>query len=343
MFSSANIMVVEDEQIVAKDLELNLKRLGHSVPAIASSGEEAVQKAESVRPDLIFMDIRLDGEMDGVEAARRIKQNRPVPVVYLSAYADEATLNRAMDTEPYGYLLKPFQANQIRTTVQLALRKHATEQAMRDTESRNAAIVAAALDCIITVDHEGRILEFNPAAERTFGHPREQILGRPLAETIIPPAMREQHSRGWDLYLQTGQGPMVGRRMEISALRADGSEFPVELAVTRINRQGPPVFTAHLRDITQRKASEQDMANLIKGLQDALHQVKTLSGLIPICTRCKKIRDDRGYWHQLESYLRDRSNASFTHSYCPDCADVFRKEFLRDEKRLGTGDVRLRP
>ncbi len=124
---------------------------------------------------------------------------------------------------------------------------------LQESEARKAAIFETALDCIISIDHEGTIIEFNAAAERTFGHQREDVLGRELAEVIIPLAYRKPHRKGLARYLTTGEGPVLNQRLELSALRADGTEFPVELTVTRIPVNGPPQFTAYLRDITKRK------------------------------------------------------------------------------------------
>jgi hypothetical protein len=121
----------------------------------------------------------------------------------------------------------------------------------------------------------------------------------------------------------------VGRRLEHLALRADDTEFPIEMTLTRIRQIGTPLYAVFVRDISERRISEQESLNLIRELRNALAQVKTLSGLIPICTTCKKVRDDGGYWHQVESYLAARSVASFTHSYCPDCAQKFRDDFLK--------------
>ena len=126
----------------------------------------------------------------------------------------------------------------------------------RHSSERYRAVFEAALDCIITMDHRGRILEFNPAAEQAFGWARSQVVGRQLADVIIPPALRAAHRGGLERYLASGETGLLGRRVELGALRADGSEFPVELAVTRIVRDGPPMFTAHLRDITERKRAE---------------------------------------------------------------------------------------
>ncbi len=124
---------------------------------------------------------------------------------------------------------------------------------------RYELILNNALDGIVTMDHNGCIVEFNPAAEQIFGYPKAEVLGKNLAELIIPPALREAYRRGLAHCLATGEGPVLGRRIEITALRADGSEFPVEMAVTRAIFDGQPLFAAHLRDITERRAAEDSL------------------------------------------------------------------------------------
>ena len=133
------------------------------------------------------------------------------------------------------------------------------EQELRRSEARKAAILDSALECIVTIDHEGCITEFNPAAERTFGYRRDEVLGRQMADVIIPPALRERHRQGFARYLATGEARVLGKRIEMTAVRADGSEFPAELAITRIPVDGPPSFTGYLRDITERKRSEEEV------------------------------------------------------------------------------------
>jgi PAS domain S-box-containing protein len=128
-----------------------------------------------------------------------------------------------------------------------------SDAALKRSEARKAALLDSALDCIVMIDHEGRITEFNPAAERTFGYRRGEVIGEQMADVIIPPSLREQHQRGLARYLTTDETRMLGKRVEMTALRADGSEFPVELAITRIPSDGPPSFVGYLRDITERK------------------------------------------------------------------------------------------
>jgi PAS domain S-box-containing protein len=141
---------------------------------------------------------------------------------------------------------------------QFLVRRRA-ERSVRESDARKSAIMAAALDCVITIDHRGSVLEFNRAAERTFGYTSEAVVGREMAELIVPPSLRDRHRRGILRYLETEQERVIGRRIEITGMRKDGTEFPVELAITRIDLPGEPMFTGHLRDITERKRTESEL------------------------------------------------------------------------------------
>ena len=150
---------------------------------------------------------------------------------------------------------------------QREVKRHPPEWA----EALNRAILESALDCIITMDASGRVREFNPAAERVFGFSRAEAVGKELAELIIPSRMREQHRRGLAHYLKTGEGPLLGKRIEIAALRRDGSEILVELAIAAYKIEGSPVFTAYLRDMTERlrndrrRIAQYNVASLLAG------------------------------------------------------------------------------
>jgi PAS domain S-box-containing protein len=138
----------------------------------------------------------------------------------------------------------------------------AIEEALRASKARNAAILESTNECIVAADHAGRIIEFNPAAEQVFGWRRGELLGRELAETIIPVEIREQHRRGLERFLVTGDGPALGRRIETTGLRSDGSEFPLELAITATEVDGRPIFVASIRDITERRRAEEEVRRL---------------------------------------------------------------------------------
>ncbi len=184
------ILIVEDEGIVARDMKNILTRLGYPVVAVAYSGPEAVRLAKTEKPDLVLMDIVLQGEMDGIEAAEKIRDRNDIPVVYLTAHAEPPVLERAGVTGPYGYLLKPFRERELHAAIEIALYKHAAD--------------------------------------------RER--GRLLGE-----------------------------------------------------------------------------------LRRTLERLRTLEGLLPICSHCKKIRDGGGRWHEISLYISNHSRADFTHGICPDC------------------------
>ncbi|HSI13863.1 MAG TPA: PAS domain S-box protein [Chthoniobacter sp.] len=148
-----------------------------------------------------------------------------------------------------------------------------SEEALRRSEMRKAAILRSALDCIITFDLDGKITEFNPAAERAFGYTAEEAMGRELAELIIPESLRDSHRRGLALYNATTIGPMAGRRMELIAMRADGKEFPVEMSISRIVIDGRPMFTGYMRDISERQEAERitsELAAVVANSNDAI-------------------------------------------------------------------------
>src|SRR5829696_3804381 len=140
-----------------------------------------------------------------------------------------------------------------------AVERRRDSEALRAQDARHRAMLDAALDCVVTMDQEGCVVDFNPAAERTFGHAADDAVGRDMADLIIPPELRERHRRGLARYLATEEAVLLDRRLEITGLRADGTTFPVELTITRIDVPGPPTFTGYLRDITERKAVEGEL------------------------------------------------------------------------------------
>lgn len=142
------------------------------------------------------------------------------------------------------------------------------------------AILESALDCVITADHDGRIVDFNPAAERTFGYRRSDVVGKTLAQTIIPPNLREAHAAGLKRYLESGRASVLDRRIELTGMRADGTEFPAELAITAVDDGGEPLFAAYLRDITERKRSEEETRTSMSLLHATLES--TADGILVV-------------------------------------------------------------
>lgn len=178
------IFVVEDESLIAMDIQERLRKLHYHVCAVSASGEEAVERVGECHPDLVLMDIRLKGEMDGIDAARIIRDRYDIPVVFLTAYAEEKTLERAKVTEPYGYVLKPIQDRELDINIQIALYRHRADQELRRTKKWLDTLLLSLGDGLLATAPGGRILLMNPAAERLTGWTFEESFGRPIEEVM---------------------------------------------------------------------------------------------------------------------------------------------------------------
>jgi len=188
------IMVVEDEAIVALDIVSRLKRLGYLAVGMAASGEAAVDKVGEMRPDLILMDIMLEGQMDGIEAAAIIKDQYGIPVVYLTAYADGETLRRAKVTSPFGYIIKPFEDRELSTTIEMAVYKFEADAKLLLSERWLSTTLRNLGEAVVTTDATGMVRFLNPVAENLLGCTLEQAQGLRLRDIFreeinCPPAM----------------------------------------------------------------------------------------------------------------------------------------------------------
>ena len=182
----AAILVVEDERVVARDIQESLLRMGYDVIGTAASSAECLAHAEERRPDLVLMDIRIEGALDGIETARILRSRYGVPVIFLTAYADEQTVARAKETEAHGYILKPFRAGELRSAVEIALFKHEMETRLKLREHWFATTLRAIGDAVMAVDRDGRVNFANPVAESLLGSSSEEIVGRALPEVFRP-------------------------------------------------------------------------------------------------------------------------------------------------------------
>jgi PAS domain S-box-containing protein len=185
MAANPAIMIVEDEVVVAMELQEALRAMGYRVSAIVSSGEEAISKVDKTPPDLILMDIKLDGKLDGIETAGRIHERHDIPVIYLTAYADENSLNRAKVTEPFGYLIKPTSERELRTTIEVSLYRHRQEKEVRESATWLSATLNILGEAVIVTDQDGIIRHMNYSAETLTGWTQESAVGRHFTEVYI--------------------------------------------------------------------------------------------------------------------------------------------------------------
>ena len=178
IMTGKKILIVEDDVFTAKLLEKRLKALDYTVLAIVSSGEKAIEVIKTMNPNLILMDIMLDGDMDGVETAKQIRTFFNIPIIYLTAYSDDKILRRAVVTEPYGYIIKPFKDNELRTVIEIALYKHKIEKKLRESEELFRTVFETAQDFMFIKNLDLRYIRVNPAVANLFDIAVEELTGK---------------------------------------------------------------------------------------------------------------------------------------------------------------------
>jgi PAS domain S-box-containing protein len=178
------ILIVEDERIVAEDLKRLLVKMGYAVTGVAASGEDAVKSVRTTLPDLVLMDIRIQGPQDGIEVAEHLYAEYNLPVTYLTAYADAPTLERAKATMPFGYILKPFEARSLQTVIELAIHRHQMETVLGAMDGWHARVLNSLTDAVIAADGRDHIILMNKAAVSLTGWTPEAAFGKPLATLL---------------------------------------------------------------------------------------------------------------------------------------------------------------
>ena len=254
------ILVVEDEGLIARDLENMVINLGYEVCGVASSGEEAIAQAEKHHPNLVLMDIILKGEMDGVEAAERIREQFSIPVIYLTAHTDENTFERAKVTEPLGYTLKPVEQKELLTVIEMALYKFQMETKLKEREEMLSTILQGIGEGIIATDKTGIVTFMNPVAEKMTGWKREESMNKPL--TSVLHLVEEESGKllrisAQDIIRDTIRTPINGNLQIVNY----EEKVPVELNANIIRDEKETIRgrVLVLRDITERKVYEEKL------------------------------------------------------------------------------------
>jgi len=280
--TNAQILIVEDEVIVAENIRAKLNGLGYAVSAAASSGEEAIQKATETHPDLVLMDIKLEGEMDGVEAAAQIHARFDIPVVYLTAHADDHTLQRAKLTEPFGYILKPFEVRELNTAIEIALYKHKVEKNLKKNEQWLATALRSIGDAVIATDTKGGVIFMNPIAEALTGWKQEEALGRDLAEifNIIDEETNKVTEAPATKAIR--EGVVLGLANHALIAR-NGAEIPIDDRTAPIIDDTGNISGAVLifHDIIERKRAEQALRESSRQLESRQRFITSILDSIP--------------------------------------------------------------
>jgi len=259
--AKTRILIVEDEGIVAKDLHNTLINLGYGVSSSVSSGEEAIKKAAETNVDIVLMDIVLAGNMDGVDAAAQIRSRFDIPVIYLTAYADDKTLQRAKITEPYGYILKPFQERELHTTIEIALYKHMMERRLKESEQWLATTLNSIGDAVIATDSQGFVIFMNPVAVALTGWKEEDAAGKPLKwvfHIVNEETGREVEDPATKVLRE---GVVVGLANHTVLIAKDAKRRPIDDSGAPILDKNGNIIGVVLvfRDVTERQRMEEEL------------------------------------------------------------------------------------
>ena len=260
------LIIVEDESIIAEDLKQRLRRLNYEVPAIADSGVSAIAAAESVKPDIILMDIRLRGQMDGVEAAGIIAGNLDIPVIFLTGNSDFQTMERAKVTHPYGFILKPFKDLELQAAIEIGIYRHSMEAKLRESERRYRHLVEKSSDIIYQTGINGRFIYFNPAAIRRLGFTAEELARKHFLELV----RQDYRAPVKEFYQLQFTDKLNDTYYEFPVVTKDNSIIWLGQNSHLEYEQGQQVVAFHAvaRDITELKSAE----NILIQAAENLHQ-----------------------------------------------------------------------
>ena len=312
------VLIVEDEQMIADDIKYTLNQFGYEVCGIFNKGIDAIENVSTLNPDLILMDIMLEGKFNGIETGKIILKDNDIPIIFLTAFADSATVELTKSITAYGYILKPFEAKELYATIEIALIKHKSEKKMNESKAQFESMFLGNPEPCVYLNNNFQVIDINPRFKELFGFTLNEIKDREIDELIIPDEYKVEAAK---LNNDTLSGYVY---FDTFRKNKSGDLLPVSISAAPmiIAGESKGSFVIY-KDIRIRKEIEEEREKLIQKLQKAIDEVKTLEGLIPICSHCKKIRDDSGFWGNVEQYIAKHSNVDFSHGICPDCLEKY--------------------
>ena len=253
MMNKYSILIVEDEALIAASLVHALSSLGYTVPEPVATGEDAIRSVKTRKPDLVLMDIKLAGAMDGIETAEKIRAFVDIPIVYLTAFTDDTRLTKARLTEPYGFIVKPAHSRELHATIEMALYKHALDRKLKESEDKYRTLIETTDTGFVFIDPDGLVLDANPEYVRLTGHhDLREIVGRSVIEWT---ADYEKEKNAAAIKTCFAKGSI--RNLEIDYVDSKGNVTPIEINATCIEIGGKTQTITICRDITERELVEE--------------------------------------------------------------------------------------
>ena len=282
-----NILLVEDDRITSKLIQKYILDIGYYLAGAVSSGEEAVEIINEKEPDLVLMDINLEGKLDGIESAKSINSTTSIPFVYITSSSDYSTIERAKEGNAYGYIIKPFNKKDLRATIEMALLRYQMESKVRENENRVSTILNSIIDAVIVIDESGDVDYINASAGRMLNLSKEEILGKPVADTV---KLGSDPKEGDNVF-----SPMSINYIEFNNyLTAGDKRIPVDFTSTPLKMGNGKSRGAVLvvRDITQQVEYDRRIQESMDTLTRAMY------GTIEAITKIVETRDPYTAGHQ---------------------------------------------
>ena len=299
------ILIVHDDSSVAHDLEERLAGFGYAVVGTPPSAADLSPLVDRTRPDVVLLQL-IPGS---AESPGEIGRRWSLPVILLTGTGDQTALRQAGVTGPFGYVVEPFADRELRMNIEMALGGEARRAQADELEDR---FFAVSIDMLCCLGFNGFFKRLNPAWERTLGFTRPELMSKPFIEFVHPDDRERTLSQN-----RTVRSGAHANVFENRYLCQDGS-----YKWLRWNAAADPadgVIYSVARDVTERKAAEEERERMVSEIRAALAEVRTLQEILPICSYCKKIRDDENYWQSVEDYISHHTETTFSHGICPTC------------------------
>ena len=267
------VILAVDDPSSAQDIQNRLQQMSYDVIVLTPNADEVTTSAAELRPDIVLMDVRLKGETGWIEVAQQIKSLHDIPIIFIAANANEATVRRAIAADPDGFLIKPLDALELRAAIEIAIHRHGTEAKARESDRRICELTESLSEVIFETDMAGNITFVNRAGLKEFGYTKEQVEGGMTLYNLIPPDKHEEIRESIAQAVTNEAPEWTG----ITGLRRDGSTFPVSVRASVIVREGVPVGIRGIAlNVTDQKRAEQqaeESERRIRELTDALPEI----------------------------------------------------------------------